>query len=138
MRIMRAGKPVKVLQVGDHDNSGLSIRATNQERLIGIVEREALRFGLPVPDIAFEDVAVLEEHIAQYNLPTRPQKADNRGALHVVDRAVDIDAMDPYDVQALLAKALRRYMPDARLAAHEVADAAMRAKMERRVRRFRG
>ena len=76
------------------------------------------------------------EHIAQYDLPTRPQKEDKRGAI-AVEEAVEIDAMDPDIVQELLEQELRRYMPDQRLAAHDAADEAVREKLRRWARRFR-
>ena len=67
----------------------------------------------PLP-VRFVRVAVKPEHIAKYDLPTRPQKEDKRGAI-AVEEAVEIDAMDPDIVQALLVRELRRYMPDQRL-----------------------
>ena len=86
--------------------------------------------------VTFVRVAVVKpEHIAQYDLPTRPQKEDKRGAI-AVDEAVEIDAMDPDIVQELLRRELRRYMPDQRLAAHDAADEAVREKLRRRARRF--
>ena len=117
----RAGKPVVVLQVGDYDNSGLDMVRAAEERLRAMVA--------PLP-VRFVRVAVKPEHIAKYDLPTRPQKEDKRGAI-AVEEAVEIDAMDPDIVQALLVRELRRYMPDERLAAHDAADEAVREKLRR-------
>ena len=98
----RAGKPVVVLQVGDYDNSGLDMMRDAEKRL------RAMAAPLPV---RFVRVAVKPEHIAKYDLPTRPQKEDKRGLI-AVEEAVEIDAMDPDVVQALLVRELRRYMAD--------------------------
>ena len=124
--VKRAGKPVVVLQVGDYDNSGLDMVRDAEERLRAMVA--------PL-SVTFVRVAVRPEHIAEYDLPTRPQKEDKRGDI-AVEEAVEIDAMDPDNVQALLKQALRRYMPDQRLAAHDAADEAVREKLRRRARRF--
>jgi hypothetical protein len=118
----RAGKPVVVLQVGDYDNSGLDMMRAAEGRLRAMVA--------PLP-VRFVRVAIKPDHIAQYDLPTRPQKEDKRGLI-AVDRAVEIDAMDPDDVQALLVRAIRQHLPVGRLAAHEAADEAVRERLRRR------
>jgi hypothetical protein len=110
---------IVVLPVGDLDNSGLDIVRAAEKRLREMVA--------PLK-VTFVRIAVLPEHIARYNLPTRPQKIDKRGDINV-EAAVDLDAMDPDVVQDLLRKALRRYMPDSRLAAHDAADESVREKL---------
>src|SRR5882672_8503237 len=117
----RARKPVVVLQVGDHDNSGLDI--------VRAAEATLRRMVAPLP-VEFVRVAVRPEHIAEYGLPTRPQKEDKRGTI-AVDQAVEIDAMDPDDVQELLERELRRYMPLRRLAAQDAEDEAVRQQLRR-------
>jgi len=137
-RIVSVGKPAVVLQVGDHDNSGRQMVAAAEQQVRHLVAMLCRQRGIKkVPQIEFKRVAVLPEHIVEYGLPTRPQKEDKRGKEFEVKEAVEIDAMDPDDVQALLAKALRPYLPDDRLAAHEAADDATREKLKRQMRRFR-
>ncbi len=70
----RAGKPVVVLQVGDYDNSGLDMMRDAEKRLRAM--------AAPMP-VRFVRVAVKPEHIAKYDLPTRPQKEDKRGLIAV-------------------------------------------------------
>ena len=125
--VKQARKPVVVLQVGDYDNSGLDMVRAAEERLRAMVSPLRVRFVR---------VAVKPEHIAAYNLPTRPQKEDKRGDV-AVGEAVEIDAMNPDDVQVLLERELRRYLPDRRLAEHGAADKGVREMLRRWARRFR-
>ena len=127
-RIKKIGKSAHVFQVGDRDNSGLDMADEAMDRL--------RRMVAPLP-VTFERIAVLEEHIAAYGLPTRPQKEDKRGDVEAVEDAVEIDAMDPDIVQDLLRLALRRHMPDERLAVHAAGDEARRHKMLRFIGEYR-
>jgi hypothetical protein len=118
-------KRVVVVQIGDLDNSGLDMVRDAEARLGRLADQW---------EVAFVRVAVLEEHIDQYDLPTRPQKqGDKRGTINV-KRAVEIDAMDPDIVTGLLEDHLARYLPRRRLAAHEAADARGRSVFEKLAR----
>ena len=120
--IKARGLPAVVLQLGDHDNSG---------RDMARAAEEWMRRNTRGIELTFVRVAVTEDHIVTYGLPTRPQKIDKRPADMMVTDAVEIDAMDPDDVQELLRAELRRYMPDDRLAAYRARDDRKRAAIAR-------
>jgi hypothetical protein len=129
--IVAAGKPAEVLQVGDRDNSGLDMVRAAEKEICYWVAKLCADAGIPELFVSFYRVAVLEEHIARYNLPTRPPKAGDKRTGFDVRQAVEIDAMEADDVQELLRDAIRHHMPDSRLAGHRRRDAAMRARLRR-------
>src|SRR5262249_30497173 len=63
-----AGKQTYIYQFGDHDPSGVLIPKTIESRLYQFCEK----FDCQAPII--ERVALTEEQIAQFDLPTRPTK----------------------------------------------------------------
>jgi hypothetical protein len=127
-RIRAGRKQTVVLQVGDHDSSGL--------QMVHAAERKLRELVVNVP-IEFKRVAVLPEHIATYGLLTRPPKASDKRKGFEVDEAVEIDAMEPDTVRTLLRRALRPYMPDRRLADHASDDQEVQAALVRWAARFR-
>jgi hypothetical protein len=82
-RIAAARKPAVVLYLGDHDGSGLKIAKAN-ERLLH-------RYA-PKAKIDFQRIAVTEEQIYQYDLPTRPGK-DNSHSKDFSGPSVEVDAL---------------------------------------------
>jgi hypothetical protein len=83
------GKTPVILYLGDHDERGVDIPRK--------IERNLKKdFNC---DVALVRVAVNEDHIHTYNLPTRPPK--NPGE---VKFAVEIDALPPAHLRALLVK----------------------------------
>lgn len=79
-----------ILYLGDYDENGLAIPKTIERNLW---KDHGCRVEL-------RRVAINQEHVRQYNLPTRPPKGARRG--EAVDGAVDIDAMKPATLRALL------------------------------------
>src|SRR5262249_6393295 len=79
-----AGKPAIVLQVGDRDHSGLDAARAAEARLRCMVE---------VP-LEFRRIAVLPEHIEEFDLPTRPQKADKRSGVEQLEAEVVLSVLD--------------------------------------------
>jgi hypothetical protein len=70
LRADQAGKQTYIYQFGDHDPSGVLIPQMIQSRLNQMCERLDCR-----PPI-IERVALTEDHIDEYNLPTRPTTRD--------------------------------------------------------------
>jgi hypothetical protein len=74
-RAARADKESYIYQFGDHDPSGVLIPKTIERRLTELCEK------LDCPGPYFERVALTEEQITEFNLPTRPTKRNgNRHA----------------------------------------------------------
>ncbi len=85
--IIDGGKDVYVYYFGDYDPSGLDIDRSAMRNL-----RED--HGV---EINFKRIAVHEDHIRLYNLPTRPPKEKDSRTRNFRGEAVEIDAM-PIDV----------------------------------------
>lgn len=79
-------KPAYLYYFGDHDPSGVVI-----DRKIS----ETLRELAPESEIHFERVAVLEDQIREYNLPTRPTKASDSRSRNFEGESVEVDAIPP-------------------------------------------
>ena len=102
-RILERDAPTLVLNVGDHDPSGLSIFDSAAEDVSAFVEA-----GGGCNGVTFQRVAVTEAQIAAHNLPTAPpKKADRRG--NWTGGTVQCEALDP----ATLAGAVKGGIEDA-------------------------
>jgi hypothetical protein len=80
----RAGKDVVIYQLGDHDPSGVAAWEHVQTRLAEFA---------PDAYIHFERLAVTEQQIAAYNLPTRPTKTTDSRAKNFVGESVEVDGI---------------------------------------------
>ena len=106
-QMRRVGKPTVILQVGDHDPSGVSAWRT--------VQRELPRFA-PEIEFEFRRVAVTPEQIAAYDLQTRPTKPKDprRTAFEAEFGAgapsIEVDAMPSTELRRLLREAIESYI----------------------------
>ena len=110
-------KPV-ILYLGDYDESGLAIPKTIREKLRSNhdCEVELIRVGIN------------EDHIAKYDLPTRPAKGDRRG--ESIKQAVDIDAMKPADLREILAKEITSFVDEGEVERMKAIERAERETLE--------
>lgn len=94
----RSSREAIVLHVGDYDPSG--------EVMFRALAEDVEAFG---GNVEYRRIAVLDEHIDYYNLPTKPPKrGKNTHALSFDDnRTVELEAMPPADLETLLRDALR-------------------------------
>jgi hypothetical protein len=96
-RAKMRGKRVTIFHLGDYDPSGHAAADAIENTL-----RED--FGC---DIDFERLAILPGQIARFNLPTRPTKqGDSRARNWDGDECVELDAMSPSDMCALVEDAI--------------------------------
>jgi len=84
MAIRAANKPTYIYYFGDYDPSGRDIAANTEKRL---------REYAPDSEIHFELVAVTEEQIRFWNLPTRPTKRTDARAKKWKGGSVEVDAI---------------------------------------------
>lgn len=84
--IASQGKPAYLYYLGDRDPSGLDIPKR--------VERD-LRSFAPDAEIHFERIAVTEEQVEAWNLPTRPTKKSDSRAKGFKGESVEVDAIEP-------------------------------------------
>jgi hypothetical protein len=95
--------PTYIYHLGDFDPSGVNA---------GEKIEETLREMAPDADIAFERIAVTEQQIADWDLPTRLTKAsDTRAKAFNSTLSVELDAIDPNELRALVQETIERHLP---------------------------
>lgn len=120
----RSGKPRVILALNDYDPSGSLM-------LNDIVQR-ALHYA-PRASFHCEQVALTREQVTEYRLPTRPTKtAGNSHARQFNDpESVELDALEPATLQALLQSAIERHIDLRALAAmHDTEQSERRALLQ--------
>ena len=87
-----AGKDVSIFYFGDHDPSGKAIDRAAERTL-------ADDFGVLVD---FRRIAVTEDQIEEFNLPTRPVKKSDTRAQGWTGGCVEIDTIKPADLRQMV------------------------------------
>lgn len=100
-------KPAHLYLLTDHDPSGLA-SARHVER--------KLRGFLPGFPCTVERVAVTEEQIARWGLPTRPTKASDSRSQGFAGESVELDAIPPAQLRALVRGCIERHVDPGPLA----------------------
>jgi hypothetical protein len=91
------GKQTYIYQFGDHDPSGVLIPQTIERRLGELCEQ--LHCDPPI----VQRVALTEDMIAEFNLPTRPTKRNgNTHANRFEGDSVELDALPPSELRNLV------------------------------------
>jgi len=104
--IKQQGKPTWLYLMVDHDPSGHGI-AAHMERII----RGFLPEGYPV---TVDLLAVTPQQIEQWHLPTRPTKKTDSRSKGFVGESVELDAIPPATLRAIVRDAIERHIdPDA-------------------------
>ena len=109
------GKDVHVLYIGDYDPAGVLIDRS--------IEVELANHGVPV---TMQRIAINEEQIAQYDLPTKPRKSTDRRRLDI-EHTVEAEAMPAGLLRRLLRDKIEPFLPAGALAAAKVAEKSERA-----------
>jgi len=103
--------PAYIYHLGDFDPSGVNA---------GEKIEETLRELPPAADIYFERLAVTEQQIAEWSLPTRPTKAsDTRAKNFGSDISVELDAIEPNQLRALVQETIELHLYEVLKAAEE-------------------
>jgi hypothetical protein len=104
-RAARQGKLTYIYQFGDHDPSGVLIPQFIKRRLDEMCER------LDCPSPIIERVALTEEHIAEFDLPTRPTKRDgNQHAKKFEGESVELDALPPNILRDMVREVIEQHI----------------------------
>jgi hypothetical protein len=97
-------RPAYLYYLGDYDNSGILIPRAVERRL---------RAFAPNAIIHFERLAVNQEQINEWSLPTRPSKVRSRH--FTSSESVELDAVSAPILRSLVEAAIRRHLDDAAL-----------------------
>ena len=111
-------RPSFIYHLGDHDPSGVNA---------GEKIEQTLRELAPSAEIHFERLAVHPEQIAAWNLPSRPTKSsDTRAKKFGYTQSVELDAIPPDTLRAIVQEAIERHIDAATIERLEVAEKSER------------
>jgi hypothetical protein len=88
---------------------------------------ETLRELAPEADIYFERIAVTEQQIADWNLPTRATKQTDSRSKTFGEVSVELDAIEPQRLRSLVQDAIEQHLPPEQLAELMAAEESERA-----------
>lgn len=97
-------KPVYLYYFGDYDPSGVAITQNTRDKLRG--------FGA---DFYFEQIAVTDEQIALWNLPTRPTKRTDSRAKNWVGGSIELDAIPVKKLRQLVEDSITQHIDETAL-----------------------
>lgn len=110
-------KPLVVLYVGDFDPAGVLIDVALKREL-----REHLRCDI---ELDFRRIAINEEQVDVYDLPTKPRKDGDKRSQHVT-YSVEAEAMPARDLRYLLRSEVESLLPEGALQTAKVAEQSER------------
>lgn len=113
--------PVHILYIGDYDPAGVLIDRSLESEL-----REHLDPGV---DLTFDRIAISEEEIREYDLPTKPRKSGDRRALHVTG-TVEAEALPARILRGILGDRVNAFLPADALMVAKAAEDSERALLD--------
>ena len=103
--VLSRRKHMVAVYVGDYDPSGLQISECLETMLIDHLGYAAEHYDLDVPELTFERVAINEQQIIDYSLPTKPVKETQSRKKYDIDRTVEAEALRPDTMRQIVADA---------------------------------
>jgi hypothetical protein len=124
-RAAEAGKYAYIYQFGDHDPSGVLIPQAIENRLIELCDK----LGCFPPDV--ERIALTEEQIEAFNLPSRPTKRKgNTHAMEFEGDSTELDALPSAELRNMVRECIERHISPASLEALREAESSERQLIE--------
>jgi hypothetical protein len=124
-RADEAGKQAYIYQFGDHDPSGVLIPQTIERRLNELCQK--LDCSPPI----VKRVALTEEQIAEFDLPTRPTKRQgNSHANNFEGDSVELDALPSAELRTMVRECIEQHISPPELTALRVAEESERELLE--------
>ena len=114
-------RPCFVYHLGDLDPSGVDAAE--------FVER-TLREMAPKAEIHFERLALTEEQVEEWDLPTRPTKKTDTRSKNWKGDSVELDAVHPHQLRQLVQDAIEQHMSYGEFITLKVAEASEQEAME--------
>ena len=121
--------PAYIYHFGDFDPSGVNA---------GEKIEQTLREMAPDAEIHFERMAVTPSQIEMWDLPTRPTKASDSRSKNFGDISVELDAIPPDDLRALVRMAIEGHLPKRQFKILKAAEASEREIIMRLVNGMEG
>jgi hypothetical protein len=128
-QIAELSVPAYIYHLGDFDPSGVNA---------GEKIEQTLRELAPDVEIYFERLAVTEDQIRDWKLPTRPTKKTDTRSKNFGDTSVELDAIPPDQLRALVEEAINRHLPQDQLRILRVAEESEREILQQLVERMSG
>lgn len=122
-------RPLVVLYVGDLDPAGVLIDVSLEKEL-----RQHLSSDI---DLSFKRIAINEEQVQAYDLPTKPRKTGDKRSLQL-GYTVEAEAMPARDLRAILRIEVEVLLPDDALHIAKVAEQSERQHLHNMARMFDG
>jgi hypothetical protein len=95
-------RPTYIYHLGDYDPSGVNAGEKIEQTLTEMA---------PDAEIYFTRIAVTPEQISDWGLPTRPTKVSDSRAKNFGDISVELDAIEPDQLRALVRCAIEQHLP---------------------------
>lgn len=121
--------PAHIHHLGDFNQSGMDAGRQIDAPLRGLA---------PQAKIHFERLAVLPQQIRDWSLPTRPTKSTGSRTKGFGDISVELDAIEPSQLRAVVQAAIERHLPAEQSIVLQVAEASERDILRGLVERLRG
>jgi hypothetical protein len=115
-----------IYHLGDFDPSGVNAGEKIEETLCELA---------PSADIVFERIAVTEEQIAEWNLPTRPTKTSDSRSKNFGNISVELDAIAPDQLRDLVQETIEAHLPAEQFEVLKAAEESEREIISRLVRK---
>lgn len=106
-------KAAHVIYIGDYDPAGVLIDLS--------IEKELRQHLHSAVDLSFHRIAITEDQIEQYDLPTKPRKAGDVRSQQV-KHTVEAEAMPAKTMRKLLRDTVEGFLPDGALEIARVAE----------------
>lgn len=127
--INEVGVPTYIFHLGDYDPSGVNA---------GEKIESTLRELAPRATIHFHRIAVTPAQIEAWSLPTRPTKQTDSRAKGFGDISVELDAIEPNELRALVRRWIEQLLPADELAVLKAAEASERSVLLHLVEQING
>jgi hypothetical protein len=121
--------PSFIYHLGDFDPSGVNAGEKIEETLCDLA---------PDAEIYFERIAVTEEQIALWDLPTRPTKQTDTRAKSFGDISVELDAIEPNRLRSIVFDVIERHLPEQKFNVLKAAEQSERELLKALVREHAG
>jgi hypothetical protein len=120
--------PAYIYHLGDFDPSGVNAGEKIEETLMDMA---------PDAEIYFERIAVTEQQITAWNLPTRPTKATDSRSKNFGSISVELDAIDPNRLRRIVSNAIEEHLPKHQFEVLKAAEESERKLIARLVSKVR-